>query len=655
MQSLTDLPTDLPDGPARVLVLEAAPGTGQRDSIQRSLQQIASSPATPWLLSCDRRAAGPWAGVAELFDQLVPQLQRGAPELVVHHDYELAAILPTLRGELAVRNLSLTDISAGAERTRSYPGDRVFRIVHGLVDLLAAWYARPDVGPCLIVCQHFDHASNLVQRFFTELVRRRGAQIELTLLVAVKPGAGATTAGLFSGAPVALLQPALPAEAAPVDLPEVWASQAEALIAAVGQDELARERYLPQIIRALLESEQPARAFAYQVEACEVYNMRGFYEDALAYGLAALTQLGPIDAHNRVTFLHLAKRLYNSYLGLSRGQEALDIVEQGLAHDHEGRFLAQWYDMLAILYVRFLPERDLDRAERYLEQGLAALERSPMPADRKIFQTVYNRNGLALIRHFQGRADEAITLCTWGCEQIDRHLQATEQQLYRSVLLYNIAQVHFASKRYDDAIIYYTRALAIDPHYSEYFNERGNAYLRLGRFEQAVRDYHAAIQLSPPYMEVWVNLAQCYQQLEQPADAAAAFARALDLAPEQHLALVGRAQALAELGQSEAACADYTAALQLRPDDPAVLVNRAVLHYAAGRIEQSLADLDRAIELEPATPDFYQNRAVALSDLGRFDQAARDLEQYLRLSPAAEDRAEVAEQLAALQLEHALV
>jgi Flp pilus assembly protein TadD len=42
---------------------------------------------------------------------------------------------------------------------------------------------------------------------------------------------------------------------------------------------------------------------------------------------------------------------------------------------------------------------------------------------------------------------------------------------------------------YEEASAYSTEAMAMDPNYSEYYNERGNVYMEMERFDEAEWDY----------------------------------------------------------------------------------------------------------------------------------------------------------------------
>jgi tetratricopeptide (TPR) repeat protein len=82
----------------------------------------------------------------------------------------------------------------------------------------------------------------------------------------------------------------------------------------------------------------------------------------------------------------------------------------------------------------------------------------------------------------------------------------------------------------------------MDPNYSEYHNERGNIFLKVGRLEEARANYLRAIDPSPPYFEVFTNLGQCYRRMGRLNEAIEWYSRALDLEPDQPLAIEGRAR-----------------------------------------------------------------------------------------------------------------
>jgi tetratricopeptide (TPR) repeat protein len=306
----------------------------------------------------------------------------------------------------------------------------------------------------------------------------------------------------------------------------------------------------------------------------------------------------PDDEHLR---WFIVFKLLNSQIALGDVQASLKLAEEeGLKLvEHHPEWRIQLFYLMAMLYARFQKPRDLVKGEEYLERGLAAIEEANLPEGERHFHFVFNRNGLAMIRNFEGRHEEAIELCRSGFARLNAHLGAEQHRLHRSILLYNIAQVYAATRSYTEAIEYYSVAIAMDSNYSEYYNERGNILLHLGRLEEARADYLRAIELSPPYFEVFTNLGQCHRRMGAMAYAIESYSRALDLEPDHLLALLGRAKAHEELGHVEAAIADYTAALAHDSMQWEVVASRGVMYYEGGDLDASLADFDRAIELKP--------------------------------------------------------
>jgi tetratricopeptide (TPR) repeat protein len=373
------------------------------------------------------------------------------------------------------------------------------------------------------------------------------------------------------------------------------------------------------------------------------------YEASLPYAGDVEAELERLAIDDRELYLAAVNALYFCYVPIGRPDAARTMLERTLSHvDDDAASVARYCYLLSMLHARFLQPTDQAKAESYLQRALDALQGADLPDDERHFLTVFTMNGLAFVRLRQGKAQEALELCRAGLARLNEHLDPERHRLHRSVLLFNIAQVHAQIGPYEDAIAYFSQAMEMDPNYSEYYNDRGTVYLKMERLEDAERDYLRAIELSPPYVEVWTNLGQCYRAMERMDDAIRAYSRALDLDRDCTLAVVGRADAQFALDRAALALEDYDRALAMEPDQPLVLASRAILHYEAGRLSNALADLDLAVKLAPEIAEFYQNRAVALQELGRRDEAVRDLATYLELSPDAEDRGDVEDSLALL-------
>jgi tetratricopeptide (TPR) repeat protein len=639
----------------QVIVLEAEPGSSRARVLEEWLDGARATGATTWFLPCDVAQGGVWAGLNTWMEAILPQLEASAPELVVEHDSELVAVLPAVRGtRIMPRFVTLTESAPGDEAVRNYALDRAYRFGQGIVNLLDEWHTRTGGGRWVVACDGFGNRGALVGRFFRELMRRRGVKLELTILAAADPGQGDEAASAFGPSTVvhrAALE--LTRDAVETLDPREAELAAAELEKRVMPDSAQTFLHLHELIRLWEASTIPWRAVTWKSVAMGMFNHLGYYEDALRYTEPVQASLDTYDPkHHFYKRWNLIANLFSTYSALQLWDRAVELVKtEGLT---DGKLVdpydrARAYYMMAMLHVRFLPERNIPEGERCLDRALEELDKADISAERRHFLTVFFLNGLALVRTRQGRADEAVSLTQGGFNRLNEELPPERHRLHRSVLLYNAAQVYANTGALEEAIKSYTAAMEMDPGYSEYYNERGNAYLKMRRLAEAEADYRQAIACSPPYAEVWVNLGQCLSMMRRFEEAVAAYATAIDLDPRFHLALVGHAQALNALGRRPEAIAAYDAAIEVDPSHALIFANRAVVLYEEGRLAESVVDLDQAIVLAPETPGLYRNRALALRGLERDADAAADLETFLRMVPQAPDRAEVEAQIEALR------
>jgi tetratricopeptide (TPR) repeat protein len=650
MEPLRKLPThdEIRAAGARLVVLRAAPGSARLRAIRDWLDTASSEDSGGSLLRCDFAIGGPWAGVRDVVRNLwTDNPQTGSRRLLQRHARELSMVLPSRFRDREIPDLTLMDVAPPSERVRGHAMDRAYRLVQGLVEWTAEAAKVFDPTSWVFACDGFENAGSLATAFFQELLRRRGTDLDLTLLVTAAPG-GEVPAFSHDFETLIVEPPPAPLLPDPDPTPDEGARRALKLEQATAGDVLAQREALPDILWLWSRNGRRDRILFWSAIGFTHCYYHAFYEDALRYGDAIRDHIDEVLAlAPHLTRWNLVGALAYSDLAVRRPERALDFVlREGMARIDNPANQARICYVLAMIYARHLPPPDHEKAEACIHQGLAALDQADLSEEDRAFLRVFILNGLAFIRHRQGRAEEALELCRSGYALLEERLPPDRHRLHRSSLLYNMAQVHAALGSYETAVEYYTRAAGFDPNNTDFHHDRGNALAGLDRLEEAVADYQTAIRLSPPYHEVWTNLGQALKRLGRFEEARDAYTRALDLAPSQPLPRLGRAQSNAILGHLAEARADYTAALASAPDQPLLLANRAVLWFQENRLAEALADLDDAIRLTPDTADLYFNRAAVYEKLGRMDAMKEDLRAYLERSPGAEDREEVEARLA---------
>lgn len=152
---------------------------------------------------------------------------------------------------------------------------------------------------------------------------------------------------------------------------------------------------------------------------------------------------------------------------------------------------------------------------------------------------------------------------------------------------YQKAMAHYDSANYQQAEIYYTKAIEAKPDPLIYYSRAKTRY-KLKKFLVALEDYNRAIELNPGYAVAYLNRGVIYHREEK-----------VDLA-----------------------LSDYNRAIQLHPYYANAYYNRALLnHYERQKFDLALSDYNRAIELHPGYADAYKNRGKLYKRMGQKDLA----------------------------------
>lgn len=151
---------------------------------------------------------------------------------------------------------------------------------------------------------------------------------------------------------------------------------------------------------------------------------------------------------------------------------------------------------LAMMYARHHPTGRLDdhAAGRYLQEAyeiLTDLEQTKAV----VYETVFNRNGYALLLFRWGRYDEAALLLEHGIAILGE--TEWDGQLHQTVLLNNLGRVYGALGRPDDAERTLRQAALLDPLFAEYWQDLASFLCDHEQLEEAFAAATEARKLDP--------------------------------------------------------------------------------------------------------------------------------------------------------------
>ncbi|WP_370949603.1 tetratricopeptide repeat protein [Amycolatopsis sp. cg5] len=648
-------------------------------------------------IDAHRRLRGPYTAAGTLVRRIAGDLLARLPELGQRHNTELLSAAPELIDTIPTAWAGLEWTVGEGERTRYFSRLHTVNVANGFAEILRDYLAALG-GPRALIVDNAHLADPSDQELLAVLLRRRDLPL-LTLVV----GTGTGPVPDPPGETAVSLHASLTANACRVEAPALDQPVADGDVAAlaktyvdgdgVSDDPRLREAYLrlPPQRRAVLHDDRARELaerdeFSLRLGAIPYHaehgtDPRGMGVRAVRLAMEHCRNIGLYHASADLAvrgralvgkdsdpelWWRFGEEAAVSMASLGRAAESEAILHEARAATSDPSVHMNVSYTLAMLYARHYPEgqRDFDKARAWINQTIAIATLLEEPKKR-VFQSVFSRNGLALIEVRQQRPAEALRLLEDGMAELERDLGPDEQALHRSVLRYNRGQVLVMMGRLEEALADYRMVIEADPEFAEHHFNVGNLLSKLGRHGEALRAYEHALSLDPPFPECYYNLADTRRELGDDDQALADFGYVIELDPAHVDARINRAGMLRDRDDLAGAWDDVTAGLELAPGNPHLLclkgsllaeqgdaraatevlsaaleadpdlaeawALRAGLAYGAGRTGDALADLDRAVALADE-PAFRYNRAVIHQESGRLAEAIADYRAMLAVT-----------------------
>jgi tetratricopeptide (TPR) repeat protein/tRNA A-37 threonylcarbamoyl transferase component Bud32 len=196
--------------------------------------------------------------------------------------------------------------------------------------------------------------------------------------------------------------------------------------------------------------------------------------------------------------------------------------------------------------------------------------------------------------------------------------------------------------RLDEAIPFYTAAVALRPESAGARLNLGNALARKGRLNAGLAAFRKAIDLNPDYAEAHCNVGKILWDMGRQDEGIAALRRALELKPDLPEALGNLGVAMASKGRLEEAASDFRQAIKLfasrnaaapKSDLAEVHNNLGIVLWKGGKFDLAIAEFRLAIALDSDFASAHNSLGQILAEKGQLQEALRSLHQALKLKP----------------------
>jgi tetratricopeptide (TPR) repeat protein len=185
-----------------------------------------------------------------------------------------------------------------------------------------------------------------------------------------------------------------------------------------------------------------------------------------------------------------------------------------------------------------------------------------------------------------------------------------------------------------EKIVFYNKAIELNPNYAEAYNYRGLAYNDKKYYEMALSDYNKALSFNQNYANAYNNRGNYYAIVKKEYDRALQeYAKAITLSPKDARIYSNRGFAYDRNNDPENALRDYNKALELDQNLPNAYVNRGILYSEKKEYEKALQDFNKAIELNPIYAFAFYGRGNLYFQKKEYDRALQDFNRVIELNP----------------------
>ncbi len=408
----------------------------------------------------------------------------------------------------------------------------------------------------------------------------------------------------------------------------------------VEEFEMIIEHYLEQNdlkkARQVLEYASKQHPGALDLMFCEAHVMMSMGK--LNRALEVLDAIGKVEPFNEDVQLHKAgiySQLRNHRKAIEHFKRALELAEEGVDDIHLD--LAFEYENLEAFdqaieclksALRINPENEAALYEiAYCydlmddHQGAVEMFRKFTDEHPYAFVAWYNLgNALARLERLE-ESNEALDLCLAIDEKftsayfskarnllqmgdleaaVECYRETIEHDGPQAITFSYIGECYEKMERFEQALIHYDQALALDPNWVDAWIGRGVVKDVQGRLPEAIKDLEVAVKLAPEHGDGWFYYANALGRAERYEDALAAYTKLNTMEPESLDGWLDHADLLLNLKGPEAALKKLKEGEMVHKLNSRYRYRMVSYLLRAGREQQALLEMEEALTSDHA-------------------------------------------------------
>ena len=205
--------------------------------------------------------------------------------------------------------------------------------------------------------------------------------------------------------------------------------------------------------------------------------------------------------------------------------------------------------------------------------------------------------------------------------------EVAEGQIYEAEILYQKGLVELQVGKYQDALDYLDRAIALRLNNFDVWSNRGMVLQNLNRLDEAIVSNATAISLSGASKLLKASQKFDTGQSEKNA-------KSFELVNlDNENVWINKGASLGHLGKNEEAIMSFNLAISINPDNTFAWHNKGISLACLGRYEEAIISYDHAISINPDNADTWVLKGISLDKLERYEEAIISLDRAISINP----------------------
>lgn len=185
---------------------------------------------------------------------------------------------------------------------------------------------------------------------------------------------------------------------------------------------------------------------------------------------------------------------------------------------------------------------------------------------------------------------------------------------------FNLGQAYYWAKNYQKALDSYKKTIRNNPQHDRAYAQIGRLFFDVKQYNDAILPLEKALELDEKNIEVRLLLVRMYNQQQSYDKALKTLNAGLALTPDDINLQFEKANTYNTLNKLEEALEIYRALDKKAPNNPSIIYNIAFTLKKLGRVTESIPYYNKTLELNPDHSDAWFSRGLAYLVLGDFEK-----------------------------------